>query len=155
VTGPLAAWPIRRKLIAMIMLTSVAVALLTSAGYLVADYYAARTDLRTEIEGQAQLLGENLASALQFNDPDTANEILDSLSSSPNLRAACAYQTGGKLLAGYNRKDAQPCDPNPPADGLLFDASRVMLTAATLSKGERVGTVSIRSDLSSLERRFK
>ena len=89
--GRLAAWPIRRKLIAMIMLTSVAVALLTSAGYLIADYYAARTDLRAEIEGQAQLLGDNLTTAFRFSDPEVAEDTVTSLSSSPNLRAACAY----------------------------------------------------------------
>jgi signal transduction histidine kinase/ActR/RegA family two-component response regulator len=153
--GRLAAWPIRRKLIAMIMLTSVAVALLTSAGYLIADYYAARTDLRAEIEGQAQLLGDNLTTAFRFSDPEVAQDTVTSLSSSPNLRAACAYLPDGKLLAGYNRPDASPCDAVPPPDGLVFEASRVMLTGPTNLEGERVGTLSIRSDLSSLERRFK
>jgi signal transduction histidine kinase/ActR/RegA family two-component response regulator len=151
----LSAWPIRRKLIAMIMLTSVAVALLTSAGYLVADYYAARTDLRTEIEGQSQMLVENLAPALRFDDPQTADEVVKSLASSPNLRAACAYQRTGKLFASYNRRDAQPCEPTPPQDGLVFDTSRIMLTTATMVGADRVGTVTIRSDLSSLERRFQ
>ena len=153
--GHLAAWPIRRKLMAMIMLTSVAVALLTSAGYLIADYYAARTDLRAEIEGQAQLLGDNLTTAFKFNDAEAADDTVTSLSSSPNLRAACAYLPDGKLLAGYHRPDAAPCDAAPPPDGLVFEASRVMLTGPTTLQGERVGTLSIRSDLSSLERRFK
>lgn len=152
--GRVAAWPIRRKLIAMIMLTSVAVGLLTSAGYMIADYYAARSDLRAEIEGQAQLLGDNLATAFSFDDAETADDVVTSLSSSPNLRAACAYLPDGKLLAGYNRNDAQPCEPAPPADGLVFQASRVRLTAPTMLEGRRVGTLSIRSDLSSLERRF-
>jgi signal transduction histidine kinase/ActR/RegA family two-component response regulator len=153
--GRLSAWPIRRKLIAMIMLTSVAVALVTSAGYLIADYYAARQDLRTEIEGQSQLLVENVAPALRFDDPKTADEVVQSLASSRNLRAACVYERTGKLFASYNRKDAQACETTPRPDGLVFDTSRIMLTSAAMVGADRVGTVTIRSDLSSLEHRFQ
>jgi hypothetical protein len=80
--------PIRRKLIAMIMTTSLAVVLLATIGYLLVDYYASREDLKQEVEGQARLILDNVEASLYFLDQKTAHEALATLKSSQNLRVA-------------------------------------------------------------------
>src|SRR5687768_16066488 len=118
--------PIRRKLIAMIMVTSLAVVLLATIGYLAVDYYVSREDLKQEVEGQARLILDNVEAALAFLDQDTAHEALGTLKASPNLRVACLYDKDDALFASYVRPDAYPCEGAPAPEGTTTDASRVM-----------------------------
>ena len=145
--------PIRRKLIAMIMLTSLVVVLLATVGYLLVDYLVSRKDLQQEVEGQARLILDNVAASLDFNDPSTAYDVLATLKSSPNLRVACLYDRDGTLFASYVRTDAQPCDPAPAPEGTTFLRGRVMVSLHHTSRNERAGTLVVRHDLASLQRR--
>ena len=93
--------PIRQKLVAMIVGTSAVVLLLASIGYLVSDYYQTRRALETDLAAQADLILANTASALAFQDPRSAQENLDTLSTKRNIRLACLYQSWDELLAEY------------------------------------------------------
>jgi signal transduction histidine kinase/ActR/RegA family two-component response regulator len=150
--------PIRRKLIAMIMATSLAVVVLASIGYVVADYYTSRNDLEQVSIGQAQLLLENVETALEFNDPKTAQVILDTLQSTPNVRAGCLYTDTGTLFAAYARPDSRPCETQLQyADGVQVTGDRVIAVLPHFgdTSGKKVGTLVVRSDLTALERRSR
>jgi hypothetical protein len=150
--------PIRRKLIAMIMATSLVVVLLASIGYVVADYYTSRSDLEQVSIGQAQLLLENVETALEFNDPKTAQLILDTLQSTPNVRAGCLYTDAGALFAAYFRSDSRPCEQQLPlGDGVRVIGDRVVVVLPHFgdTSGKKVGTLMVRSDLTALERRSR
>ena len=147
--------PIRRKLIAMIMATSLAVVLLATIGYLVVDYYASREDLKQEVEGQARLILDNVEASLYFFDQKTAYEALATLKSSQNLRVACLYDKDGVLFASYVREDAHPCEASPAPEGTTTDASRVMVSLGHHSNGVRDGTLVVRHDLAAVQRRLK
>ena len=147
--------PIRRKLIAMIMATSLVVVLLATVGYVAADYYASRQDLQQEIEGQARLILDNVAASLDFNDPATAEEVLATLKSSPNLRVACLYDRDGRPFASYVRPDARPCEMEPAPEGSTINGSRVMVSLNHTSRNERAGTLVVRHDLVAVQRRLQ
>ena len=67
--------PIRRKLIAMIMVTSLAVAPGGDDRIPVVDYFVSRDDLRQEVEGQV-CCSAAAEAAVQFLDPDDAQNTL-------------------------------------------------------------------------------
>ena len=147
--------PIRRKLIAMIMTTSLAVVLLATIGYLTVDYYASREDLKQEVEGQARLILDNVEASLYFLDQKTAYEALATLKSSQNLRVACLYDKDDVLFASYVREDANPCEASPAPEGTTTDASRVMVSLGHHTSGVRDGTLVVRHDLAAVQRRLK
>jgi signal transduction histidine kinase/ActR/RegA family two-component response regulator len=147
--------PIRRKLIAMIMATSLIVVLLATIGYVAVDYYASLGDLQQEVEGQARLILDNVAASLDFNDQATAYEVLETLKSSPNLRVACLYDRDGRPFAHYVRSGAQPCDPAPAPEGRSYVGSHVVLSLNHMSRNERAGTLVVRHDLAAMQRRVQ
>ncbi len=147
--------PIRRKLIAMIMATSLAVVLLATIGYLAVDYYASREDLKQEVEGQARLILDNVEASLYFFDQKTAYEALATLKSSQNLRVACLYDKDDLLFASYVREDAHPCEASPAPEGTTTYAGRVMVSLGHHTNGVRDGTLVVRHDLATVERRLK
>ena len=147
--------PIRRKLIAIIMATSLAVIFLATIGFLTVDYFVSRQDLQQEAEGQAGLVLTGVEAALEFFNSDDANDTLGALRSSPSVRVACLYDKQGALFASYVRPDATPCEASPPPHGTTFDASRLMVSRPHYFKGGFVGTLMMRHDLLTVERRFR
>ena len=147
--------PIRRKLIAMIMATSLVVLLLATIGFLLVDYYASLEDLQEEAEGQADLLLRNLEAPVRFIDTEEADRTLQTLSSSANVRVACFYDGDGKLFADYVRPGASPCEALPPAHGTTFLGRRLMVSRPYNPDGGFVGTLVMRHDLITVERRLQ
>jgi signal transduction histidine kinase/ActR/RegA family two-component response regulator len=148
--------PVRHKLVAMIMATTAAALLLASAGFLVGDYFQTRRDLENELRSQANVVVENSTAALQFRDPETASATLHALAPNRHIRTACLYLPGGSLLAEFQRDaDALRCAPGPPADGVHYTANRIALVTGAVLKGERVGTLYLRSDIEQVTTRLQ
>ena len=82
---------IRQKLAAMLMLTCSVVLVSASIAYVVWDYYRFRNDMRTDLATQAELVLDNTAAALAFNDQEAADETLTMLSINSHVRLACLY----------------------------------------------------------------
>ena len=146
--------PIRHKLVAMIMTTSVVVLLTASAGYLISDYYRTRGELMSELEALGTLVLGNSQAAIQFQDPLAARETLQSLAANPHLRAACLYDAAGRLFADY-RTETTDCEPLVPPEGYRFNPNRLELTAVGELAGQRFGWLTIRSDLGILTSRLR
>jgi two-component system sensor histidine kinase/response regulator len=53
---------------------------------------------------QAKVLAENTAAALAFEDAESANELLQSLRNSPEVRGAILYRVDGRIFAAYQGK---------------------------------------------------
>src|SRR5687767_6117938 len=146
--------PIRLKLIAMIVMTSAAVLVLASLGYLVVDYYQTRAQLEQDLEVQADLILQNSRGALGFADERIARETLNTLASKPNIRLACLYDRSNALLEGY-RYDVESgtCPPSPPAPGNRFGSEYVQLISTGVADNKTFGTLLLRSDLAVLASR--
>jgi signal transduction histidine kinase/ActR/RegA family two-component response regulator len=148
--------PVRLKLVTMIMVTSTAALVLVSAGYLVGDYYQTRRDLEQELLSQASIVLENSTAALGFSDAEAASATLHALEANRHIRLACLYLTNGNILAEFRREpSAQPCPAAPPADGIHYSPNRVLLVGGADLKGQRVGTLYMRSDIEQLTVRLR
>ncbi len=140
--------PVRHKLVTMIMATSSAVLLLSSAGFLASTYYQMKADLETDLLAQATVVIENSTVALFFKDPRTASETLHSLAANRHIRTACLYLADGNVLAEFRpRADAMACpaDPGPPE--IVYTANRVQIVRRAEYEGKHVGTLFLRSDI--------
>ena len=146
--------PIRHKLVAMIMTTSLVVLLMASAGYLISDYYRTRDELTSELGAMAELVLENSQAAIQFKDPLAARETLQSLAANPHLRAACLYDAAGRLFADY-RVETTDCEPEVPLEGYRFKPNRLELTSPGELAGQKFGSLTLRSDLGILTSRLR
>ncbi|HET7617230.1 MAG TPA: ATP-binding protein [Vicinamibacterales bacterium] len=148
--------PIRQKLMAMIMFTATTVLLLAGGSYLIWEYYRSRGDLTRDLLAQAQLVLDNSAAALQFQDRNAAHETLQTLSVNTHIRVACLYDDKGALFAQFQpRVNPASCPARPPSDSATFGAMRLDLTTSGYLDGTRTGAVYVRSDLQVLRERLR
>ncbi len=76
---------------------------------------------------QAKVLAENASAALAFEDSDAANELLQALRSSPDVRGAALFASSGRLFVGYHAKDYPPIDSPPEPAGEVIIRGGVLL----------------------------
>ena len=95
---------IRRKLIAILLLTNGIVLALVSAAFVVNEVTTFRCEVRRELAALAEIVGNNASAAVAFNDRTSAAETLSGLRAKPEIRAAFVLLTDGSLLASYLAK---------------------------------------------------
>lgn len=90
-------------------------------------------DLRTyhdswvkDLTTQANIIAEVSAPALEFDDPQTARENLNLLSTRRSILQAAIYTASGEVFAGYSTSDEHP-QPMLPAlgEGYLVQGDRI------------------------------
>jgi signal transduction histidine kinase/ActR/RegA family two-component response regulator len=146
--------PIRLKLFAMIMTTCTLVLMLASLGYLVTDYYQTRRELERDLHAQAAVVLQNSEAPLDFNDPETARETLNTLATKSNIRIACLFDASRKLFASYRHSgETAECPASAPAEGSRFSSEFIELATPGVSRGKTFGEVMLRSDLDALVKR--
>jgi signal transduction histidine kinase/ActR/RegA family two-component response regulator len=154
--GLLRRLPIREKLVAMIMVTTTAVLVLASAGYLAWDYYRLRNDLASELGATARLVLENSSAPINFDDREAAFDTLATLSSVPRLRTACLYDARGALFASWAQGAAAPaCPQKEVGDVTAFAGGDLVHSASGFLAGKRFGSVYLRSDAGVVASRLK
>jgi signal transduction histidine kinase len=150
-------YSIRQKLTWMNMLVSGAALLLACtafAAYELADF---RQTLVQGLSIQAQIVGSNSASALLFNDPESAGNTLSALKAAPNIISAGIYTPSGSAFATYSRDPGVGVPPVLQMPAAQLQAYRfasqwltggeLFLVRAIEFQGKRIGVVGIRSDL--------
>src|SRR6185295_19419825 len=98
--------PIRRKLTAIIMLTSSLALLVACAAFVAYDQVSMRQSMTRNLSAVPQMIGANSTAALAFGDQVSAEEILASLRAKPQVVSACIYSEDHKPFATYVRSDA-------------------------------------------------
>jgi signal transduction histidine kinase/ActR/RegA family two-component response regulator len=138
---------IRQKLTAMLMLISGSVLILAAVAFVTWDFYRFRADMEADLRTQAQLVLENTAAALTFNDTDAAIETLEMLEIHPHTQMACLYLADGDLFASRVFRDQSDTCPAHPVPGMQLTGTRMFVTEQ-LSRGRDTGaTVTIGVDL--------
>src|SRR6202048_4299625 len=99
---------IAQKLTWMNMLVSGAALLLACAAFISYDMVTFRETMVRNLSTQAQIIGSNTASALLFNDPQSAENTLSALKAAHNILSARIYTPDGQLFASYTRDAAGP-----------------------------------------------
>jgi signal transduction histidine kinase len=138
---------LQRKLLAVILLTTVVALFVALTAMIVYDLRAYHQGWIADITAQAELLGRTTAPALNFNDPKAAKEDLELLRFRSNVRAAAVYNPRGSLFATYAASAAEERYPKlPEADGVRVEGRELIVFKRIENGGEILGTVYVRAD---------
>ncbi len=148
--------PIKRKLTAITMLTSFVALLLACAAILVYEQITFRQTLTREFWIMADMVQENVAPALAFNDQAALETTLQSLSAHRHIVAGAVYDESGKLVAFYQNEDHQAYFELPAVEpeGSRFSPGRLDTFRYIILGGELIGTVYIATDLKEVTERL-
>jgi signal transduction histidine kinase len=146
---------IAQKLTWMNMLVSGTALLLACAAFTGYDWINFRMNAASNLSVQAQVIAANAASALIFNDPESAQNTLSVLKASPSIVSAGIYTLDERPFAAYFRTGATRVPKLPvvtPGQSVahLFDHGRAVVVVPIVSDGKKMGTVYIESDLQAL-----
>lgn len=148
--------PIQRKLMMMILLTSVVVLFLTSGSFFAYEYFAFRQEILTRLAVLGEIIATNSSAALVFDNQEDAQEILVALQAEENIVSASVYDINGELFSRYPaRLPISDFPTGPEEDGYRFVDAHVVGYQPIVQNGRRQGTLFIRSDLSPMYGRIK
>jgi signal transduction histidine kinase/CheY-like chemotaxis protein len=146
---------IKRKLIALIMLTS-SIALLVAFAFMIgSDYLTFRLGMVRDLRTLAAVVGTNGSSALDFDDEEFAAKTLAALAATPNITTAAIYTKDGRILAKYLRDKQSELPPEQPGpEKYVFKNGYLMLFRPILRGEERIGSIYLQSTLDEMNARL-
>jgi signal transduction histidine kinase/CheY-like chemotaxis protein len=146
---------IKRKLIALIMLTS-SIALLVAFAFMIgSDYLTFRSGMVRDLRTLAAVVGTNGSSALDFDDEEFALKTLAALAATPNITTAAIYTKDGRVLAKYLRDKQSELPPEQPGpEKYVFKNGYLMLFRPILRGEERIGSIYLQSTLDEMNARL-
>ena len=92
---------IRRKLIAILLLTNVVVLALVSTAFVVNEATRFRSEMRTELTALAKIVGDNSSAAVAFSDRKAAGDTLSALRAKPYILTALVILKDDSVFASY------------------------------------------------------
>ena len=142
-------WSIRTKLTCVVLLVTVVSLFLSSVAYIVNDRKSFRNELVQSCSLLASVLAGNCSSAVAFDDPASAEEVLQTIENDPHLIWAVITLPDGKVFARHVRfARALPVGLPQMADGEhSFDNSCLTLARKVEAGGKVVATLLLCSDL--------
>jgi signal transduction histidine kinase/DNA-binding response OmpR family regulator/HPt (histidine-containing phosphotransfer) domain-containing protein len=148
---------IAHKLTLVVVLASAAALCTLGSVFFVYDYNASWLRLGDHLVTLAQIVGENSAAALEFNDSKAAHEVLTALHSDKQVVTACLYNSDGGLFAQYRSPlpHVDPGCPKQPPESSVVDNTFTSTVRPVFSDKERVGTLYLRSDLHEITARWR
>jgi signal transduction histidine kinase/ActR/RegA family two-component response regulator len=139
---------IRRKVVLIVMATTVSALLLSAIGLVVYDLRAYERGTSNDLTLQAEILARASAPALTFDDRETAANDLKLVRVRPSVLQAAIYRQDGQLFATYSRGDAGELPafpPHPQADGYRIEGGQLVLWRRVVENGEPLGTMYLRA----------
>jgi diguanylate cyclase (GGDEF)-like protein/PAS domain S-box-containing protein len=154
---PFRDWSIRRKLTGLFMAMACITAVTVSISIGAFDLMGLESSMARNLSILADVLGQNSAAALTFEDAETARNVLVALQAESSVTAACVYTGEGKPFATYVRKGGDSGFVPPPAQGpaTSFMPGRLSLFRTITLAGDKIGTIYIESDLQPLYARLR
>ena len=141
----------------VVMVTCTVALLLAGISFAFYEVFTFRTDLKRNIGTLAEILANNTIGPLQFDDRESAAEILATVSAEPNIVTAILYDQHGKEFSRYVREGAganvTPLEKG--RDGFHIHDGYLQLNWPVMHKRERIGTVYVKSALHALTNRIK
>jgi signal transduction histidine kinase/CheY-like chemotaxis protein len=142
--------PIRRKLVVFALTITASALTAAILGLTMFDVARFRTNANDETRAVAQLLAQNTAAAIVFNDDTAAAQTLNAVSLRPMISLACLYRADGTIVASFQRPGLR-C-PDAPNESKTWRA--VAASAPVSRNGLLVGTVLVERQLSDLMSRL-
>ena len=141
----------------VVMVTCTVALLLACISFAFYEVVTFRTELKRNTSTLAAILANNTIGPLQFDDKNSATEILAAVRAEPNIVTAILYDDKGSEFSRYVREGAMP-DAPPPArrvDGVHVKDGYLLLFWPVIHRGERVGTIYVKSALHVVTTRIK
>ena len=114
--------PIKRKLMLVIMLTSLTALLLACAGFALYELVTVRRLMVADLTTLADVIGATSTAALIFEDTKAAKEFLGALKTKRHIVTACFYTKHGHFFVGYSRGEQEAaCVAEPTQNGYRFE----------------------------------
>jgi len=148
---------IRRTLFAGVLLTTTSALFVSGLIMVLYDLSDYNTRLLQDLTTQGRLLALANASALQFNDPNVAQESLATLEARPQILAAALYNAKGTLFASYRSID----NPNqvfpalPEADNHHVTGTQIIVFQRIIDHNEILGTIYLKANYQLYDRVWK
>src|SRR5215831_10162174 len=148
--------PIKRKMMLVIMLTSITALVLTAASFFAYDVVTFRDTLTRNIRSIATIVAENSTSPLMLDDEELATRNLMGFKVDPHVRLAALYDDQGKLYARYPTNapvDAFP--PSPGPIGTYLEKGRLTVVMQCVEDNNLAGTLYVESTLGAIYERLR
>ena len=143
---------IKRKLTVVTMATSSAALLVACVLFAVYDHITFRQTLLSEVSTMTDIVGGNSMAALQFDDRDSASQILSRLRGHDSIRTAALLDSSGRTFASVET-GGWPVSACQGLSGSGFTENGLIVVKPIELAGERIGAICVQSDLSALEAR--
>jgi signal transduction histidine kinase len=148
--------PIHQKLMLIAMLTTGGALLLAGAALILFNVLRFKDEMRHDLATLAEIVAQNSTAALSFQDQTAAIETLRALGARPSIVAAALYDKKGGLFAHWSPPGATTAfPPRPGRDASRFEDGALVAFSKVDLKGERIGTVYLRSSLDELYGRVR
>ena len=148
---------IQRKLMALMMLTTVLALVLAATAFFVFDVYTFREKIVDDLRTLAETVKANTTNALVYNDVETATMILTGLDVQPHILSASVFDREGTAFAEFHRggvRDGVGLEDVGDDDHRFAD-DRLVLQRPILFNGRELGTFQIVSDLGEIRQRLR
>ena len=148
---------IKKKLMFIIMVTSIFSLLLAGAAYVTYDILTLRDAMVRNVAMLSEIIGANSTADLVFNDQKSAEENLAKLSVNPHIVSSCIYNQNGEILASYERVDmvGKMTFPTLQGDGYHFAGNYLIQFRKIYLDNKPIGTVYVQFDLRELHARVQ
>jgi signal transduction histidine kinase len=144
---------LRTKFLVAMLLTTLIAVMAAVVAMIAYDLNLYSESWISDMDTQAELLGQTAAPALEFDDRTLASEDLNLLRLRPQIRSAAIYTARGIQFASYRANIAGTDAPKRPgADGVSVDGRSLVVFKPILKNGEILGKVYIRADYSLYDR---
>jgi signal transduction histidine kinase len=152
---------IRTKIIALSILITTLVLVLSTAAFVVHHIHSLRLSMQTYLETMAEVLADISVAPVRFTDPVRAQATLDALALQPDVVHAQTIDHEGQILAVYpTGSDVLPLPPRPPddrsftADGYLH-VFKPIRNVDLMSPEPRSGTLYLRANLDQIRQQLR
>jgi signal transduction histidine kinase len=146
--------PIRRKLMLIAMLTTGGTLLLAGAAIIYFNMVRFKEEMKRDLNSLADVIAQNSTAAVSFRDPAAESETLSALKARPSIVGAAVYDEQRRLFVHVEPGGGAVRYPDRPGrDDAVFGDGGLGVFRPIFLKGERIGTVYLRSDLHELRNR--
>lgn len=149
---------IQGKIQLAIALTSAGVVLLLAVMLLFTQYSSARHELESSLHTLSRMAASNLVAPLAFDAPEDAQDVLQTLSAIPDLRAVAVLRADGTVFVHHSFGGGPTLAiPNMQQDvaGHLWQGDRILVSAPVELDGQALGVVWLACGLGNFHARIR
>jgi signal transduction histidine kinase len=147
--------PIRTKIMRIILLTTCAVLLLTSASYFVYQFITFRQHSIRQLSTLGKVISWNSTAALAFKDKEGAQEILSAIAAEPHIVSATLFDANNEVFTYYPEEGASVnLRKLTDAEGYYFEEGHLVSIEPVMQGTRRLGTLYLVSDMGAMYKGF-